>query len=417
MLPPPEYSADLVARRKCSIRAVVVWLLLVLPWLLFETTRKEGFFGTRPQFRVATIRTPLSQAPELQTDDGEKKKIPATPFAMKTETTSNPDPSTPLPSSNSFSSEQSGAGERDDKLNFRWSPGGDIMVNNRTHSIPVPYQCAGPVYNNFTAELRQFAAQQIHSGKKHPLWGQRGLPPNKWILFWGNSHTRQIGNSLVAQHTGEIVKLKRYDAHINKNMARRFDLTQNRTVFIIANSYVAYSHNWLGLLQKQMGKKLWKMSALIVGTFNTCNAPVHTTFEDEMEEIVGQFAGVDCDTIEGPTFEMIAKEYKGPMAYASMFATYRHKEINEAHDQVLQLQHAQEQIDPSQRRTFVYEDARQYIDEMGTECGSPIRNGKSLSDCENTPYAARKYHRCTGAHGGHPDLVAWDLIDFIWQSA
>jgi hypothetical protein len=191
-------------------------------------------------------------------------------------------------------------------------------------------------------------------------------------------------------------------------MARRFDMTHNRTVFVVANSYVAYSHDWLSLLQTQIASKLQEMSAIIIGTFNTCNAPVNTTFKHEMKKIAGQMAGVDCDTVEGPTFSQIVKEYEGPMAYVSMFATYRYKDIDETRDEILQLQNSQE------RRTFVYEDARQYIDQMGKECGSPAPKG--ISDCVNNSTAARKYHRCTGSRGGHPDLIAWDLIDFVWQT-
>ena len=296
---------------------------------------------------------------------------------------------------------------------FLFSHSSQLESDNRNHPIGIPYQCRGPHYQQFAQRLRTFAARQIQSGRRPPHWGQRELPPNTRLLIWGNSHTRQMGLSLVGQHA-HIDKLIVFDANLNKNMARRFDLGQNRSVYVVANSYAAYSHKWKRLLELQISKRLFKMDALIVGTFNTCNAPVQTTFATDMEKLSGQMAGVDCDHVEGPTVVEISQYYAGPMAYVSMFATYRHKDVAVAHEMVMDLQRQQENVTTSKPRMFEYLDARKYIREMGVECGSPNRN--SVSDCVNNSTAARYYHRCTGVRGGHADLLAWDMIDWVWQT-
>jgi hypothetical protein len=281
-----------------------------------------------------------------------------------------------------------------------------IESDNRNHFIGIPYQCEGPLYNQFTLDLRQYAAEQIQTGARPPLWGQRELPPNCRLLLWGNSHTRQIGLSLVGQHT-HVEKVIIYSQDLNKAMARRFDFSHNRSVYVVANTYAAYSTKWRRLLEIQIQKRLIKMDAIIVGTFNTCNAPVNTTFAEEMKQWEEhQFDGeVDCVHQEGPKFAEIASEYEGPMAYSSMFAEYRHKTYDAERESVMEMQKA--------RSHLAYLDARHHVVNMQTECGSPFR--ESVGDCVNNATAARKYHRCVGPRGGHPDLVAWDFIDYVWQ--
>ena len=304
-------------------------------------------------------------------------------------------------------------------LPFLWSHGYELSSKNRNTNIGVQYRCEGPLYAEFTVKLQRYATYLVNSGRRPATWGQRELPPNTRILIWGNSHTRQIGLSLMGQHNlrEDIDKIVVYDANVNKNMARRFDLGQNRSVYIVANSYVAYSHEWYHLLEKQIKKKLWKMDALLVGTFNTCNAPVQTTFATEMKQLAGNVAGIDCDRIEGPNVTTIAQQFDKSLAYVSMFATYRHKDIDVAHQEMMALQRQQQQQQQSNEtgdsRLLVYMDARQYVRGLGVECGSDTRDG--VSDCINNATAARKYHRCTGKRGGHADLIAWDLTEFVWH--
>ena len=222
-----------------------------------------------------------------------------------------------------------------------------------------------------------------------------------------------MGLSLIGQHNlkQDVEKVILFDQDINKNMARRFDLGLNRSVYVVANSYVTYSLSWKRMLEVQIKKRLKFMDAMIVGTFNTCNAPVKTNFAKEMKEISGTMAGVDCDNIEVPNGTTIAQTFNKSIAYASMFATYRHKDIQQAYNEMKQLQKIPQ--DETNKRLFVFMDARKYIQDLGIECGSDSTD--DISDCVNTATAARKFHRCTGKNGGHADLLAWDMTEFIWH--
>ena len=208
--------------------------------------------------------------------------------------------------------------------------------------------------------------------------------------------------------------MKIYDPEINEHMARRYDLSQNRSLFVVTDSYAVHTNDWASALQKQIQKKLWKMAAVIAGPFNTCNGPVQTKFAEEMKEMSAKIAGVDCDKIEGPSIAEISKAYDGPLGYVSMFATYRHNDAQEAHDMMVELQRQQDESDTLPKRPLTFVNARHYVDAMGVECGSAL--GDKISDCINNSTAAQYYHRCTGDYGGHPDLIAWDLIQFVWKS-
>lgn len=134
-----------------------------------------------------------------------------------------------------------------------------------THDQPLPsgHIGQGPLYDEFSNRLRVFCAsrvvnqpqgQQQSCSLTTTMWGQRLLPPNTLILIWGNSHTRQMTLALLGQHQRALSSLRRttttgghndgnnnddnddhailrmavYDDRIN-SMARRFDLTQNRS--------------------------------------------------------------------------------------------------------------------------------------------------------------------------------------------
>ena len=53
--------------------------------------------------------------------------------------------------------------------------------------------------------------------------------------------------------------------------------------------------------------------------------------------------------------------------------------------------------------------SRRHIDAMGKECSS--NNHYGVQDCGKN----RNGHRCNGPHGGHPDIVAWDVIEAIYN--
>ena len=59
---------------------------------------------------------------------------------------------------------------------------------------------------------------------------------------------------------------------------------------------------------------------------------------------------------------------------------------------------------------FLY--GRHHVETMGHEGASVQAQG----DVE-CPVCAADSHRCVGQYGGHPDLIAWDIIEWWYSDA
>lgn len=262
-------------------------------------------------------------------------------------------------------------------------------------------------YPTTQLNLHSHSDDLVTMGDQTPAWGHRhSLPPNKRYLFLGNSHTRQTCMALLCQlhnvsHTESLEPT-------NKAMARRYDLDHGTQIYLVVNSFVVHSPQWASLLEKQIGVALKDFDAIILGLFNTCNnADANTTFAKDMKELQDEESGVDCINQDGPTLAQVAAEYSGPLAYVSMFATYRYKTYSQDRDDAKVL-HA------AGRSNLAYLDARQYLRMYELEeCGSANRD--ALSDCVHGEEARRYHHRCVGRFGGHPDLIAWDVVEFLYK--
>ena len=114
----------------------------------------------------------------------------------------------------------------------------------------------------------------------------------------------------------------------------------------------------------------------------------------------------------------VAKVYRGPIVSVSMFAF--HGRIQERTDRFTQ------QVLLKKNRTNVHVvSGRKYIDEIGLECGTDDVwiNENGESDCNemsknnnnNNEREANNMHRCMGTLGGHPDLIAWEVVESIRQ--
>lgn len=286
-------------------------------------------------------------------------------------------------------------------FNFCTDP--HVLIRDSNRTIDIPYQCDGPYYRSFISHLRTFSDDMVTQGEQTFNWGHRNnLPANRKYLFLGNSHTRQTAMQLLCQlnvQNTESLEEK------NKAMARRYDLDNGAEVFLVVNSYVVHSPNWAKLLEEQIGIPLSGFDCVVLGVFNTCNAEVNTTFATDMKGMLDEEAGVDCLKQEGPSLKEVAAVYHGPLVYVSMFATYRFKTYSQDREDATKMRG---------RSNLLYLDGRQYIRMDGMEeCGSPKRD--EMSDCVDDDDARRYYHRCVGRFGGHPDLIAWDIVEFIYR--
>ena len=72
-------------------------------------------------------------------------------------------------------------------------------------------------------------------------------------------------------------------------------------------------------------------------------------------------------------------------------------------------------------RTNVYfVNSRKYVDEIGLECGSDDKlvTGTCHEPGDIIPNSNRNpsdMHRCAGQYGGHADLIAWDLVETLYE--
>jgi hypothetical protein len=69
------------------------------------------------------------------------------------------------------------------------------------------FQCEGPEYDKCAAAARAVARNSSHHHAS-PMWSQPGVPlvrPGSSLLFIGNSHTRQIYETLVCQYQEDIL--------------------------------------------------------------------------------------------------------------------------------------------------------------------------------------------------------------------
>ena len=276
--------------------------------------------------------------------------------------------------------------------------------------VQVTYWCEGPHYNAFGDQLRQYMVN--HRGNtttttdnKAPelTWGRRKFPfpANKRILVIGNSHTRQTLYSLLCQHQ----TLLQAQTEIYYHGPVRYEFCHNSTVVTLFNSHVPYSHQWKELLEAEVQEPLENFNAVMLGLMNHCGGS--NGFSMDMERLTADIENVDCIHISPPSVSEWAKAYDGPIVFVSMFSTNQQTEVEEARQQV-------EMIRRNNNRTnVVFVDARQHVVALHNECASYNRSG--VMDCvvhvrdETDIYNST--HRCVGAQGGHPDLVAWDAVE------
>ena len=186
------------------------------------------------------------------------------------------------------------------------------------------------------------------------------------------------------------------------NKEKRFTLKNNVTVYTVTNSPIVHSEQWVEMLEDMMGRPLSSIDAVVLGQFNSCRLDKGTNYAKEMMEQ----SGISCADNEGPTVKEMAAVYGGPLAFAGMYHTARLELDNLASDMVQDLRRGKQG-----RKNVKYIDARKYIDLSGMECGS---HGHGEHDCHHEIQKARiRYHRCVGPEGGHPDLIAWDAMEFM----
>lgn len=262
--------------------------------------------------------------------------------------------------------------------------------------VPVYYQCEGPLYDNFTVQLHQYVNQVAAVTSETPSsWGKRQwpVPAHQKILLFGNSHTRQVTESLLCMYQDDSV----LESIVVNAFSFRYTLRNNSTLVLVVNSPIPYSTRWVEMLYNETGIPLNDFDAVVLGMLNECGNT--DTFSQQMEAISAQMDHVDCLHIAPPTTTDWSHQFTtGPIIFMPMLSS-KAKIIQKYTSEIKALR--QTGLD---RVSFL--DARKHVLAVGVECASYNRTGSS--DCLNR---IGPTHRCEGRKGGHPELVAWDLVE------
>jgi hypothetical protein len=292
------------------------------------------------------------------------------------------------------------------------------MPQTNNESFPIHYQCTGPQYEHFTTDVEAYVQDLVDRGHRSPVWGHRPtpLPANATVLIMGNSHSRQIAVALACQGDNlQAMRVVHYSEAFDQAMLTQFVFTNNATLWVMANSYMVYSPQWQRLLEEQMGISLAQVDAVLLGLMNTdpkflrmMERAMRKDGRQTNDNVVDQ---LDPQAEYGPTVAAVAQAL--PSTTALLFLTMWTPDAQSW--RTAQAMHQIERLSQESNRTGLTAAwrAHQYVHSMGQECGA-IEKGV-LGDCvpDGSVDRMRYMHRCTGARGGHSDLVAWDMAEFI----
>ncbi|GKY90533.1 hypothetical protein MPSEU_000027000 [Mayamaea pseudoterrestris] len=267
------------------------------------------------------------------------------------------------------------------------------------------YKCAGPAYDNFTNRLWEYA-----HAKNDSTWGRRQypLPPNVSVFVLGNSHTRQTYSAMRCQYYSQLASSK---DHLDlfggsKNAPSTWRYKNNATMVVLSNSpFVYHKEQWAQTIERMLGRSLSSFDAVVMGRINTIET--QSNFGRSLANFSKDHPELFDSSFTTPTVERLSQVYTGPIVAVPMFAAYG-QDVKE------NARRTAENLKRTENRTNIrIVDARKHIMALGEECGSDESTG--VGECLNVAVKGGRnpadMHRCTGRKGGHPDLVAWDVIE------
>ena len=277
------------------------------------------------------------------------------------------------------------------------------------------YNCAGPAYDNFTHQLRQYTLQQNST-----VWGRRPFPlPNDTSVFiFGNSHTRQLYQTLICEYahllTGPAHEYEEKSTEYPVfGITERHHFSNNSTIVTVSNSPLVYGGDtWITTFEHIMGRSISSFDAIVVGRFNELIFPLQSKWAQSIYNYSMAHPELFDANFTNPTTDSIARVFSGPIVAVSMFARYDTVVPQEAADAIKSW--------AAKNRTnirFLY--GRTLVVVLG-ECSTDDHRGGAvcLSAADKQPAGMRQsydMHRCTGYGGGHADLLAFDLMEQLYE--
>ena len=267
--------------------------------------------------------------------------------------------------------------------------------------LKVPFPCMGEEYDAFGHALRAFADDPATHGDS---WGRRayGLPSNKMILMLGNADTQQVAHSLACQHASgthdhndennDRNKIQSVQAPMaERKTTQKITMTNNSTlVILLDNEKISQARDGACIattIVQETGFTVDQFDGMIWGLFHDCGA-----------------VAAQCPNTTQPAFHAATQVFNGPMLFISMMADARSQQALAIRDTIREYRSAG-------RRNLWFISGRRYISKLKLEGATIYGNG----DADNLPKTGRYGHRCTGTLGGHADLLAFDVTEFLYH--
>jgi hypothetical protein len=264
------------------------------------------------------------------------------------------------------------------------------------------YACEGPEYDAFAEKLEallKIFEQQDSALGKSIQWGKRRnspFPDNATILAVGNSHTRQILQTLTCQYkVVQTIDMESNTTEISRRGSYYLTVFANHAkLHLITNHALFYSRKWLTYLHEMTG--LSNIDAMIVGQINGMAEAYNTSFMDLMIEKTSHLEDADFTSVNPPQLKQFAEFYSGPIIAHSLMCYWGYDNFHTMTDVVRSINRPNVQM----------VNGRAYTGMLG-ECST--NNWLSVGVCGTDASA----HRCVGDRGGHPDLLAWDIVEAL----
>lgn len=269
--------------------------------------------------------------------------------------------------------------------------------------VDIAHTCRGPEYDTFVTAMHGFADNlNLHDR----TWGRRvqALPTNSRIFMIGNEDTVQIAHALACQHGAQIT-IHRKHSNLDGNGG---DATGDDNDAGVQSIYFASSNSTLVLvtdagdflknvtteqfptaLQRQTSFALQSFDAMVWGLLHNCGT-----------------VSASCPNTTHPLYFAAAQAFDGPMLFIGMMADARAEQSLALRDAIRNTK----TVKGPRKLWFI--SGRRYISQIQKLEGATIYG---TGDADNAPKTGKIGHRCTGTGGGHADLLAFDVTEFLFQ--
>ena len=233
------------------------------------------------------------------------------------------------------------------------------------------------------------------------------LPAYRRVLFLGNAHVQQIAAALVGQQATTNNNIVRIDLLHAETQTIRVTLANEAVVVLLNDARILVSDDWQDIIAEDLAhdpelQALTDFDALILGLFNDCAVQLKSQ-------------AYECESMTDIMFRQIADIFpvERPILFVSEMAATRSDESTVVRDLIRYYREVMH------RKTMWFIAGRRYISKVSSMEGAAphtVGNATLLThDAINSGGTARSMPRCQGAYGGHADLLAFDVTEFLYN--